>query len=78
MGDFSKNPKEPFEVRVPKKIRKRIAMHETDRAFARRKLKATLLKRIATLPTVPVVQKKGSLWSRFTNGVKKFYRKVEK
>ena len=30
MGDYRKNPKTPFEIRVPNKIRKRIAMHEKD------------------------------------------------
>lgn len=28
MGDYKKNPETPFEIRVPNKIRKRIAMHE--------------------------------------------------
>lgn len=26
MGDYKKNPKEPYQVKVPNKIRKRIAM----------------------------------------------------
>ena len=30
MDDFRKNPRKPFEVRVPNKIRKRIAMHEKE------------------------------------------------
>ena len=31
MGNFKDNPKEPFEVRVPNKIRKRITMHEKNK-----------------------------------------------
>ena len=31
MGDYKKNPKVPFEIWVPNKIRKRIAMHEKDK-----------------------------------------------
>lgn len=30
MGDFKKNPRNPIEVRVPNKIRKRIAQHKKD------------------------------------------------
>lgn len=30
MGDFKDNPKKPYEVKVPNKIRKRIFMHERD------------------------------------------------
>lgn len=76
MGDFSKNPKRPVEVKVPNKIRKHIAMHETDRAFYRRRIVAatTRLRKALALRPVPVVQKKGSLWSRFTDGVKVFIK----
>lgn len=30
MADFKKNPRNPIEVRVPNKIRKRIAQHKKD------------------------------------------------
>jgi hypothetical protein len=67
MGDFKKNPKKPFEVRVPNKIRKRIAMHQKD---------DTGLGKVGSLlmPLVVAAKMKGSLWSRFTNRVKKFLR----
>ena len=70
MGDFSKNPKAPFVVQVPNKIRKRIAMHETKReSFFRRLKAATPLRKILSLPSKPVAKKRGSLWSRFTSRV---------
>ena len=75
MGDFKKNPRQPFEVRVPNKIRKQIAMHESDAAAAARcdfLNTLTGLEKIAALPPVPVAQKRGSLWSRFSSGVKNF------
>ena len=28
MGDYKKNPKQPYQIKVPNKIRKRIAMHK--------------------------------------------------
>ena len=31
MGNFKDNPKKPYEVKVPNKIRKRIFMHERDK-----------------------------------------------
>lgn len=80
MGDYSKNPKRPFVVRVPNRIRKHIAMHETDRAFHRRmefvaQMNAfSRLKKIAALPAVAIAKKTGSLWSRFSQGVKKFWK----
>ena len=69
MGDFRKNPKKPFEVPVPNKIRKRIVMHEKSTP----KLNMPKLKwRKIVGPTTPVVKKRGSMWSRFTNRIKKF------
>lgn len=67
MGDFKKNPKKPFEVRVPNKIRKRIAMHQKD---------DTGLGRMESLlmPLVVAAKLKGSMWSRFTDRIKKFLR----
>lgn len=71
MGDYNKNPKRPFVVCVPNKIRKRIAMHETEGSFLRRMDAATTrLRKALALRSVPVAQKKGSLWSRFTGGIK--------
>ena len=69
MGDFSKNPKAPFVVPVPNKIRKRIAMHETKRESFFRRLKSTTPLRKILLPKTPAPKKHGSLWSRFTNRV---------
>ena len=69
MGDFSMNPKTPFEVRVPNKIRKRIAMHEKRGSFLRRLESATPLRKILSLSSKPVAKKRGSLWSRVTSRV---------
>ena len=70
MGDYSKNPKTPYEVQVPNKIRKRITMHETKRDSFFRRLKATTsLRKIFSLSSRPVAKKRGSLWSRFTSRV---------
>ena len=70
MGDYRKNPKQPYEVRVPNKIRERIAMHETKRESFFRRLKSTTpLRKILALPSKPVAKKRGSLWSRFTSKV---------
>lgn len=75
MGNFKDNPRKPFEVRVPNKIRKKIDMHESDASAFRRvefTKSLTRLEKIAALPPVPVVKKRGSLWSRFSSGVKNF------
>lgn len=72
MGDFKKNPKEPFEIRVPNKIRKRIVMHGKESSFLDRLESVTKLRKVLRSPPTPVVKKRGSLWSRFTNRVKKF------
>ena len=62
MGDFKKNPEKPFEIRIPNKIRKRIAMHERKIAWLEK-------------PYRPVVaQRRGSMWSRFAGRVKKFLK----
>ena len=73
MGDYKKNPKAPFVVQVPNKIRKRITMHETKRESFFRRLKTTPLRRFSSLPSKPVAKKRGSLWSRFTKGVANFF-----
>lgn len=75
MGDYKKNPKQPFVVRIPNKIRKKLAWHETDAAaIARLKFTKNLtrLEKIAALPLVPVAKKKGPMWSRFSNKIKNF------
>ena len=74
MGDYRKNPKTPFEVRVPNKIRKRIAMHEKHGSFLRRLEATTSLKRILSLSSTPTTPKRGSLWSRFAGGVAKMFQ----
>jgi len=59
MGDFKDNPTKPFEVPVPNKIRKRIAMHE------KHKPKLVVLgkqKWSYAEPSPP--KKRGSMWSR--------------
>ena len=68
MGDFKKNPKKPFEVKVPNKIRKRIAMHrDEDKSFLAR-LKPVLS--VVPIKAKPK-KKRGSLWFRFTGWVKR-------
>ena len=70
MGNFKDNPKAPFVVQIPNKIRKRIAMHETERESFFRRLKSTTpLRKILSLSSKPVTKKRGSLWSRFTSRV---------
>jgi hypothetical protein len=71
MGDYKKNPKVPFEVRVPNKIRKRIAMHETKSSL---KLtwglpKCSAIKKALAVHKKETKQKRGSLWSRFISKV---------
>ena len=77
MGDYRKNPKTPFEIWVPNKIRKRIAMHEKEGSavwkLIRESLMPTPLRALASLKT-PTPKVRGSMWSRFTNSVKKFLR----
>lgn len=73
MGDFKKNPKEPFEVKVPNKIRTRIAMHERAEVSRQREVKSPMEK-ILSLPSMPIIKKRGSLWSRFTDMIKKFIK----
>ena len=73
MADFSKNPKAPFEIWVPNKIRKRIVMHETEDSkvwkFIRASLTPTPLRALASLET-PAPKVRGSMWSRFTGGLR--------
>ena len=67
MGDFKINPKKPFEVPVPNKIRKRIAMHERAEVSHQREIKSELEKILPSPPSpVPIIRKRGSRWSRFT------------
>lgn len=85
MGDFKKNPDEPYEVRCPNKIRKRIAMHERRGSFLE-KLKiasgnnavqrARLFSRTVDviLDKETPARQRGSMWSRFTGRVKKFLK----
>ena len=71
MGDFKKNPAVPFEIWVPNKIRKRIAMHEKKGSAVWGLIRRTLA---SPIPETPAPKVRGSLWSRFTNRVKKFLR----
>lgn len=73
MGDFTKNPDKPFEVGVPNKIRKRIAMHERAEVSRQREIKSGLAKLLSP-PLMGTTLSRGSLWSRFTNRIKKFLR----
>lgn len=75
MGDFKKNPKKPYEVKVPNKIRKHIAMHERAGVSRQREIKSGLAKILPTPPvSVPVIRKRGSFW-RFADGVKNLLQK---
>lgn len=67
MGDFKKNPRQPFGVSVPNKIRKRIAMHEKKDKNRLGPMGSLLM------PLVVVARQRGSMWSRFTDRVKKLF-----
>ena len=70
MGDFKRNPKAPFVVQVPNKIRK-IAMHEKNKPEP---IILNILSPLIKLYRQPAGEKKrGSLWSRFTRGVANFF-----
>ena len=73
MGDFRKNPKTPFEVWVPNKIRKRIAMHEKEDKTVLEKIVASPLLTIAKAIAKPK-KSRGSLWSRFTSKVASIFQ----
>ena len=68
MGDFKNNPRKPFEVRVPNKIRKRIAMHEKENTGLS-KIESLLMPALVGLTH----KRRGSMWSRFTAGVKNIF-----
>lgn len=74
MGDFKKNPKVPFEVPIPNKIRKRIAMHERSKPepiLTWGLPKCSAIKKALAVhkkETKPK-QKRGSMWSRFINRI---------
>jgi hypothetical protein len=72
MGDFKKNPKRPLEVLVPNKIRKRVAMHYEEATLPKRLESISRVRKALALPTVPDAPKRGSMWSRFTGGIKNF------
>ena len=65
MGDYKNNPEVPFEIWVPNKIRKRIAMH------GERGLKVGEFIRSFVPPLLgtPTPKVRGSMWSRFTSRV---------
>lgn len=76
MGDYKKNPAVPFEIWVPNKIRKRIAMHEKAGSPVWkliRSLTPTPLRALAVMETLPP-KVRGSMWSRFTGRVAKFLK----
>ena len=73
MDDFGKNPEKPFKVRVPNKIRKRIAMYERAEVSRQREIKSGLEK-ILSPSSASVIRKRGSLWSRFTNRIGKLFK----
>ena len=75
MSNFKDNPAKPFEVRVPNKIRKRIAMHECRGESGGSDILSiwpASLKKTFSLRTTPTAKKRGSMWSRFTDRIKKF------
>ena len=73
MGDFKKNPKAPFVVQVPNKIRTRIAMHEKHKPESIIPDIVSPLMKLLGQPAGEKVRKRGSLWSRFTRGVANFF-----
>lgn len=69
MGCFRDNPRKPYVVKIPNKIRKRITMHKRDdngldliESVLMPALVATTMKR------------RGSMWSQFTVGVMNLLR----
>ncbi len=69
MGNFKDNPKKPFVVRIPNKIRKRIIMHEKeDIGFL-----GALERMLMPVLVATTLKKRGSLWSRFTRGLKNIF-----
>ena len=74
MGNFKDNPKEPFEVKVLNKIRKRIAMHEKHTPESNIPDLISPLIKLYRQPAGEKVRKRGSMWSRFTDRIKKFLR----
>ena len=72
MGNFKKNPEQPFEVKVPNKIRKRIAMYEKHSPVPNiiEPLIATASSRFANAFKPTTKKIRGSMWSRFTGWVK--------
>jgi len=74
MGDFRDNPKKPFEVSVPNKIRKRIAMHERAEIHRQREIGSELAKILPPIsPSVPTIRKRGSFW-RFVSKIKQILK----
>jgi len=71
MGKFKDNPAKPFEVSVPNKIRKRIAMHEKDKPEQRIIHLSNKRNVEAMLETAK--RMRGSMWSRFTSKVKNLF-----
>ncbi len=69
MGDYKKNPEQPFEVWVPNKIRKRIAMHEKEDSKVWKLIRTLTAPSKILLPKTPAPKIRGSLWSRFTSRV---------
>jgi len=70
MGNFKDNPDKPFEVMVPEKIRKRIAMHE--KHTPEHKVIHLSNKRNVEAMLDTTKRMRGSMWSRFTNRIKNF------
>lgn len=74
MGNFNKDPKKPFEIRVPNKIRKRIAMHVRDKPELLVSVPKLIDKAKSLLfPKETAPSKRDSMWSRFTKGVANFF-----
>ena len=75
MSDYKKNPEVPFEIWVPNKIRKRIAMHEKEGSKVWKFIRPSLapLRALASLET-PALKVRGSMWSRFTGGLRNLLR----
>ena len=69
MGWYKDNPRRPYIIKVPNKIRKRISTHERDNVDLG--IIETLL-----MPTLvaTTAKRRGSLWSRFTGGLRNLLR----
>jgi len=69
MGWYKDNPKKPYIVKIPNKIRKRITMHERDDEGL-----GLIESGLMPLLVGTHLKRRGSMWSRFTGGLRNLLR----